>query len=85
VQFNLDQATISLYPNPTKGLVYLKNIQTGYQYILSNMVGEIIQKGMINKNSEFHLENLSPGVYNLRLYKLEANNSTNQVFKIIKE
>ncbi len=85
VQFNLDQATISLYPNPTKGLVYLKNIQTEYQYILSNMVGEIIQKGMINKNSEFHLENLSPGVYNLRLYKLEANNSTYQVFKIIKE
>jgi len=85
VQFNLDQATISLYPNPTKGLVYLKNIQTEYQYELCNMVGKIIQKGMIHKNSEFHLENLSPGVYNLRLYKLEANNSTYQVLKIIKE
>lgn len=77
---------ISIFPNPTKDLIYFKLINYNYldlSYILYDLTGKILIKGKItNTHSFISLKEFPPQTYILKCYR---GNSDINVFKIIKE
>jgi hypothetical protein len=74
---------LKAYPNPSKGIVYIKNINnsSAMNYILYSVTGEIIFRGRtLNDEIILDLRDLPNGLYLLRT--LEKNS---QPIKIIKE
>ncbi|MGY8988532.1 MAG: T9SS type A sorting domain-containing protein, partial [Flavobacteriales bacterium] len=55
--FTEGQKKVIIYPNPTKSLIYLSEKA---EYILYNILGEII---LIGDNNEINLSNLNNGIY----------------------
>ena len=70
--------TLSVYPNPTKGNIYLNTVVDGTMEI-RDVKGEIVMSDVLKSNS-IPIDNLNPGIY---ILKITVNNAVN-VFKIIK-
>jgi hypothetical protein len=54
----------SIYPNPTKGELFVENYAKG-NFDLYDMSGKLLQKGKIGSDSKINL-NAKPGIYQLR-------------------
>jgi len=73
---NLEQASIvnnnlsqmNVYPNPVQNELNIGNINTGYNYILTNMDGKIIQSGNVSPtNQKIDMSNVASGTYIVQL------------------
>lgn len=74
---------ISLYPNPSNGLVTVSNIENtiGATYKLSNVLGQVMQSGkLISENQVIDISMLPAG-----LYVFTINGKTPSSLKLIKE
>lgn len=73
---DLNVAPILLYPNPTSGLLFLKNHDEQAAFILYNIEEKLVKRGVVQDNS-IDISNENSGLYLLK---------TNQhIFKIIKD
>jgi hypothetical protein len=66
-----------VFPNPTDGLFILRN-KTGdsYQFRIIDQLGRIVRHGMmIQPNSDFYVDDLLPGVYQIVLQSPEGKRS----------
>lgn len=56
-----------IYPNPTKGLLHLKNVPVGSAYFISDLTGRKLQSGMIGDTKSILVNKLTTGLYFLYL------------------
>ncbi len=71
----------NMYPNPaTEKLFIENNLAQNSNYIITNLLGQEIDKGLLK--SEIDISHLLNGVYVLKIFGI--NNQT-QVFKFIKQ
>ena len=66
-QLLFDQATISIYPNPSIGIIHIKTAQSG-AYWISDIQGNIFKEGALveQESQSLNLTNLPKGVYLVR-------------------
>ncbi len=57
----------SIYPNPVKDHIYLKNIQNAVRYTITDMSGRTVAKDQLEHN-EISVRLLSPGSYILQIF-----------------
>lgn len=62
-----------LLPNPTSGVFYVANVNdnTALEFILCNVSGEILKRGLL-ENCTFDITNLPSGIYYLKLFGSKA-------------
>lgn len=79
----LKKINIALYPNPTNGeLIYVLNDNDTYNYIITNILGQTLQKGVLNTDvNKINLEQLPKGVYLITI----TNKNYTQTDRIILE
>ena len=58
---------ISVYPNPTSGLVQVAGITQVAEYEVCSMQGKVLDAGIIEPNGSISLSGYVPGVYLLRI------------------
>ncbi len=72
-------ASVSIFPNPTSGIISFKNIKESYDIEVYNMLGQRVQKAGINVNENtINVSNLSNGTYFLKF------KSFDKVLKFVK-
>jgi hypothetical protein len=80
--YNL-QKVVTLYPNPTKGLINIKNEKSIIKsFKIYDINGKYIFSKDNTENNSIDISNLSSGVY---IIKLLDNNNNKAVYRIIKE
>ena len=82
VETNCTMADISIYPNPTYNVVYVKGLAVGQTVELYNALGQLVQK--VDVKSETEVVNISKytdGVYSIRVVKDNASIFTTKVVK----
>ncbi|MBI9069843.1 MAG: T9SS type A sorting domain-containing protein [Salinivirgaceae bacterium] len=80
--FNSTLNPISVYPNPTHGILYVENIdQDLVTYELRNVNGKLIQRSAINELNQIDISHYEKGLYFLRIEAKDRN----CIFKVIKE
>jgi surface protein len=72
------KADLFLYPNPTSGILHIKN-NNGSFYSISDLAGNVVVRGIIILNT-VSLEFLQPGIYYLTVINSDST-KTNKVFK----
>lgn len=61
-------SSMSLYPNPTHGDIWIENLDALNNYQIIDMMGRIQSSGVISdSNNRLNLEGLNPGIYFIRL------------------
>ena len=79
--------TMSLYPNPTSGSIYVSNEGSSevFSYEITDVNGKVIstKANAINgtETAEISLEGLEPGVYMIRVH----NDNAEKSFRIVKQ
>ena len=74
---------VKVFPNPTKGIVYLDNFENNYTYVnIYNQLGQLISSALLGKtsNEKIDLSNFIRGIYILQFVGQEFHNS----IKVIK-
>jgi ELWxxDGT repeat protein len=64
-----NKTNISVYPNPTSGSVFVKNVDKG-TFALYDVSGKLIKTGNVVKGSEIHLNETS-GIYHLKINTID--------------
>ena len=59
--------TVSLYPNPTNGIMRLEGLEGQHEIQIYNIYGMCLKTASINGDSEIDLDDLSAGIYFLRI------------------
>jgi Secretion system C-terminal sorting domain len=79
---SVESNNFQLYPNPTTGLITLKNV-SNQQLSITNLMGEMVLAKTININSEtIDLTELSAGIY---FVKVTDKNGESLVKKVTKQ
>ena len=75
---------VQLYPNPTAGTFFLKNLPaSGCQYLILDATGRTLRRGTLSQTQEaLHIEDLPAGLY---LLQLRDSKGAVQAFKVMKE
>ncbi len=68
---------LTLYPNPTEGILFIDNIFIHSSYTIINSLGLEIMKGIIDNNKTIDMNSYADGIYFLRI--------EDKSFKIIKQ
>lgn len=77
---NKDLAGVSIFPNPTNGIVTINTMETGRHTIeVTNTLGEIVMTTSINGTNTMDMSKLSKGVYSVRI----ANGTRSTVQRVI--
>ncbi|MEJ6791745.1 MAG: T9SS type A sorting domain-containing protein [Lacinutrix sp.] len=72
--------SISIFPNPTNGIISLKNIKQEYNVAIYNMLGQKVKEQMVNVSSNtMDVSNFATGTYFIKF------NGVDTVLKFIKE
>jgi hypothetical protein len=62
---------IKVYPNPTYSLITIEVLSAGSNFEIQNALGQVVKKGtLINKKSIINIDDLSAGVYMLKIDEL---------------
>jgi len=72
---------VSVFPNPTKNIISIKNIDRETAYKIFNINGKIIIRGIISESNEINIKEFSKGIYFIEL----ENENMLTVRKIIKK
>ena len=83
-QEDSENADLVIYPNPTSGVVYIEHIRPVTEIIVSNILGQIIDRFETNRNQHYVLDlsELRNGMYFIRVTD-EGN--TRYIQKLIKK
>ena len=74
---------IGIYPNPSKGLVYVSGLKTGNRISVTNMLGVLVyQKQAVSEKETITLENQRNGIYFITIS--DTNNVIGR-YKVVKE
>lgn len=79
----LAKFNFSIYPNPTKNLLYIscnQAISHSLQYLVRDVQGRVVLNGKINIRNPISIANLNPGSYFLQIFQPNGNSET---FKFI--
>ena len=79
---NYLQEHITVYPNPTDGLVYLQTKESLQNYTLYNMLGQAVGQGVFNDNHQIDLSTYTSGTYFLKVSTKEGDTG---MFKVMKK
>jgi hypothetical protein len=61
-------AAFTVYPNPANTMVTIEGAEAGFDYVLSNSFGQVMQTGHAASNvTEIDVSDLSAGIYMLTL------------------
>lgn len=68
----------NIYPNPSKGVVYVKGVDIA-KVMVFNSLGQLVEVVESGNESSVNIENLSVGVYFVRVMNNEGNATTKKV------
>jgi uncharacterized protein (DUF697 family) len=72
-------AAFTVYPNPANTMVTIEGTAAGFDYVLSNSFGQVIQTGNTKSNvKELDVSNLSAGIY-----MLNVQGSKNETIRLV--
>ncbi len=81
------EETGKIYPNPVKNKIFIENINKYEGYVIMDMGGRVVKRGLLQGTDGIAVQELAGGLYHLRL--MEASNSDHEVrevyFRVIKE
>ena len=82
-EYDITTTQISIYPNPTSGLLLLNTSKTTASYYeLTNVLGETILKSqLMNDKTEVNLSEQKNGIYFLKVVDLKGNYSIKKIIK----
>ena len=78
---SLELSNISIFPNPTDGMVRITGINGTTELTLYDIAGVLVLQKVIKTNSTIDLSNLKPGAYNLVLKSIEGRSVKKIVIK----
>lgn len=82
VETNCTMSDISIYPNPTYNVVYVKGLAEGQTVELYNALGQLVHKVDVKSETEvLDISKLTDGVYNIRVLR---NNVSIFTIKLVK-
>jgi len=84
INFENSQIQIVVYPNPTKDFIYIKHAYSQTEYFITNMLGDIVDKGSFDKETILNMQQFASGVYNLHLHEKTGTKQADKVLKIVK-
>lgn len=76
-----EEQNLKMYPNPVKDYLHLENV-TNSTYVLYDVLGSVVVKGVVSGNSALNFSQLSSGLYVLEVVK---NTGEKTVMKVLKE
>ena len=61
-------STLQIFPNPTEGIVTLKNAIVGSEFLIYDIKGQLIKTGKItSENQSISLESVASGIYTIQI------------------
>lgn len=73
---------VSIYPNPTSGLLQINaNIGVAFTYLVFNATGQIVASGKASGNTAINLTNYASGIYLLHLANNNGDVTTKRIVK----
>lgn len=76
-------AELSLYPNPTAGIVHIKSDANIQKAVVYNLNGQVVQSEYLNNTqNSFDISKLSKGMY---VIQLQFENGSSQHIKVLKQ
>ncbi len=83
VETSPQQDQISVFPNPTRGLIKVEGMSDVSKISVVDLTGKVLLEEKIqrNANHSFDLSNLSPGIY---FFVLQKNSGLKIIKKVIK-
>lgn len=80
-EFNSSEA-VSIYPNPTEGILNVDKVQQKTQYVISNALGQVVKNGELLENANsINIKALKKGTYFIR-FQQGVNISIHRVIKL---
>jgi len=75
-------SAVSVYPNPTNGILTVSNISEGTSFTIISTSGQVVLKGMLSETADMiDLSTIENGIYILQLNQSQ----TNQTIRIVKK
>jgi beta-mannanase len=66
--FEANELSLSVYPNPNKGIVFTNGLKVGMHYkIINNIGAEIFNKKVVSENETIDISNLASGLYIIKV------------------
>src|SRR5690606_3125652 len=72
---------VNVYPNPTNDIINIETDETLLNYVVYDMNGREIQKGMFGSSNQLNLQNATNGVYFVKVTTIHNNVATVKVIK----
>lgn len=60
---NTENGEVSLYPNPSSDIVFIKNLNSGANFSIYNLSGSMVMTGITDSNQSIDISGLSKGIY----------------------
>jgi len=76
-----EKLAISLYPNPTVGMVNIRSVDVIHSVAVYDLLGQLVETTY--QNTYLDLSGLTPGLYEVRV--IHGNNNMPHVYKIVKQ
>jgi hypothetical protein len=67
IEETAEKERISIFPNPTKSVISVQNIDMATAYTIFNMSGAVVIKGITSELNEISMAELSKGIYFIEL------------------
>jgi hypothetical protein len=74
-------ANISIYPNPSTGLLNISGLEANADIKVTNAQGQVIFQGQITENGKIDLSNQAKGIYLIKLVSEDAMRMTKVILK----
>ena len=78
---DFNSIAVKVYPNPTNDIVTIETPETLEQYEVYNVLGQQIQKGIFNGNSQVNLHGVTAGTYFVKVTTQKGDVATVKVVK----
>ena len=72
---------VNVYPNPTNDIINIETDETLLNYVVYDMNGREIQSGMFGSSNQLNLQNVTNGVYFIKVTTIHNNVATVRVIK----
>jgi hypothetical protein len=76
----ISKSKISIYPNPTNGLITIENEDIS-SFNLFNSLGKMIKTGVLNGTTTLDLNNFENGLYIIQMIDNQGNATSKKVIK----
>src|SRR5690606_31713421 len=76
-----NKLNVNVYPNPTTDIVNIETQETLQSYVVYNVLGQQIQKGMFNGNNQINLHGATAGTYFIKVTTTQGSTATVKVVK----